>query len=101
MGTVQSGLSTIMNRSSYSVQTKSKIRFIKNAFFGNHSLKLLNVVSMSIPSSNMLFDFRLREIMEQLDSGKSLSATDMRQELGRTVAMLDKVNASSPVREFR
>jgi len=44
---------------------------------------------------------RLREIMEQLDSGKSLSATDMRQELGRTVAMLDKVNASSPVREFR
>lgn len=39
--------------------------------------------------------------MDQLDSENSLSLTDMKQELGRAVAMLDKVNASSPVRDFR
>ena len=39
--------------------------------------------------------------MDQLDSENSLSLTDMKQELGRAVAMLDKVNTSSPARDFR
>lgn len=39
--------------------------------------------------------------MDQLDSGKSLSVTDMKQELGMAVAMLDKVNTATSVRDYR
>ena len=45
--------------------------------------------------------FRLREIMDQLDSGKSLSVTDVKQELGIAVAMLDKATAAAPLRDYR
>ena len=39
--------------------------------------------------------------MEQLDSGKGLSTTDMKQELGIAVAMLDKASAATPLRDYR
>ena len=46
--------------------------------------------------------FRLREIMDQLDTGKGLSAADMKQELGIAVAMLDKASvAATPLRDYR
>ena len=45
--------------------------------------------------------FRLREIMDQLDSGRSLSMNDMKHELGIAVAMLDKANTAAPGRDFR
>lgn len=44
---------------------------------------------------------RLREIMDQLDSGKSLSVTDVKQELGIAVAMLDKATTAAPLRDYR
>ena len=53
-----------------------------------------------IPIHLFLF-FRLREIMDQLDSGRSLSMKDMKQELGIAVAMLDKANVAAPAREYR
>ena len=40
--------------------------------------------------------------MEQLDSGKGLSVTDVKQELGIAVAMLDKATtAAAPLRDYR
>lgn len=40
--------------------------------------------------------------MEQLDSGKGLSVTDVKQELGIAVAMLDKATtAAVPLRDYR
>lgn len=39
--------------------------------------------------------------MDQLDSGKSLSVTDVKQELGIAVAMLDKATAAAPLRDYR
>ena len=39
--------------------------------------------------------------MDQLDSGKSLSVTNMKQEIGMAVAMLDKVNTATSVRDYR
>ena len=51
---------------------------------------------------SLLFEtFRLREIMDQLDSGKNLSVTDVKQELGIAVAMLDKATAAAPLRDYR
>ena len=47
------------------------------------------------------FPYRLHQIMEQLNTGNALSLTDMKQELGRAVAMLDKANSTSPVKELR
>ena len=49
----------------------------------------------------LLETFRLREIMDQLDSGQSFSATDVKQELGIAVAMLDKAATSAPLRDYR
>ena len=40
--------------------------------------------------------------MDQLDTGKGLSAADMKQELGIAVAMLDKASvAATPLRDYR
>ena len=39
--------------------------------------------------------------MDQLDSGNSLSVTDVKQELGIAVAMLDKTTAAAPLRDYR
>lgn len=42
--------------------------------------------------------------MDQLDTGKGLSATDMKQELGVAVAMLDKASVAAtpiPLRDYR
>ena len=51
---------------------------------------------------SLLFEiFRLREIMDQLDSEKSLSVTDVKQELGIAVAMLDKATTAAPLRDYR
>lgn len=39
--------------------------------------------------------------MDQLDSENSLSMTDMKQELGIAVAMLDKATVATPLRDYR
>lgn len=39
--------------------------------------------------------------MEQLNTANPISLTDMKQELGRAVAILDKANSASPVKDFR
>lgn len=52
-------------------------------------------------SSSAVALSRLHQIMEQLNTGNALSLTDMKQELGRAVAMLDKANSTSPVKELR
>ncbi|XP_068688688.1 dual specificity calcium/calmodulin-dependent 3',5'-cyclic nucleotide phosphodiesterase 1A-like isoform X2 [Montipora foliosa] len=52
-------------------------------------------------SSSAVALSRLHQIMEQLNTGNALSLTDMKQELGRAVAMLDKANSTSPVKESR
>lgn len=44
---------------------------------------------------------RLHQIMEQLNTANPISLTDMKQELGRAVAILDKANSASPVKDFR
>lgn len=60
-----------------------------------------DLANSSPDKASVLAASRLRQIMDQLDSGNSLSLTDMRQELGRAVAMLDKVNSASSVKDFR
>ncbi|CAH3119216.1 unnamed protein product [Porites lobata] len=57
--------------------------------------------SASSEKASVLAVSRLREIMDQLDSGRSLSMNDMKHELGIAVAMLDKANTAAPGRDFR
>ncbi|CAH3161548.1 unnamed protein product [Pocillopora meandrina] len=58
--------------------------------------------SYSSEKASVLAVSRLREIMDQLDTGKGLSAADMKQELGIAVAMLDKASvAATPLRDYR
>lgn len=99
MGSIYSSITAVLFSrmdQSYSVQTHPRLQSANDT---TSKYVLRHKYNMFIQLYNL--DFRLRQIMDQLDSGNSLSLTDMRQELGRAVAMLDKVNSTSPVKDFR